>query len=128
MDQLIKSNGAGKGGDIKGQTPEASKLGEVISEYITQRVGPKQSYFSAIAEVWGELIPTKLREHCVLADFSKGQLKVTVDSPAYLYELQLRRSELLRELQRLMRGSRSTQTGDKTDAVQPIRQLKFTIG
>jgi hypothetical protein len=139
MDQREKSDGISRsGGDkrgkgIRGRPLEAgplgaSKLGEVVSEYITQQVEPRQSYFSAIAGVWGELIPAELQGHCALADFSKGRLKVIVDSPVCLYELQLHQDELLRQLRRRVREFQSGKVGEKTDTVQPLRQLKFTVG
>jgi hypothetical protein len=114
--------------DLYGKLPEASKLGEIVTEYITRRVGPRQSYFSTLAGVWDELMPTDMKGHCELTDFSGGRLRIVVDSPVYLYELQLCHNELLRELQRRMRGFKSSELGGKTDIIQPIRRLKFVVG
>ncbi len=102
-----------------GRSREAKKLGEVVSEYITQRIGPRQLCFSIVAEAWDDVVPNELRAHCILTDLSEGRLKVAVDSPVYLYELQLCRDELLKEIQRRVRG--------KTKVIQPVRQLKFTV-
>jgi hypothetical protein len=64
------------------------------------RISPQQARFSDIAEAWGRLLPAGLCGHCEIVDISGGQLAVQVDSPAYMYELQLCSSELLEELQR----------------------------
>jgi hypothetical protein len=139
MNQMNKRDGFNQPGrsrngrDILGQPREASLIGEVVTEYITRNVGPRQSYFSAVAGVWEELIPAELQAHCSLKDFSRGRLVVKVDSPVYLYELQLRRKELLREIRRRLRGAERRWVGGETDIAQagreqPIRGLKFTAG
>jgi len=125
---ISRPGGTRGGRGVVRRSLEVCKLGEVVSDYLMQQVGPRQTYFSDVVGVWGELIPAGLQEHCRLADLSDGQLKVTVDSPVYLYELQLRRDELLRQLRRRVRKVKSRKIGGEADAVQPIKQLKFTVG
>ena len=63
------------------------------------QISPRQAQFSEVAEIWNRLLPAELCGHCEIIDISGGQLKVQVDSPSYMYELQLCSSELLKELQ-----------------------------
>ena len=64
------------------------------------QISPRQAQFSEVVEIWHRLLPAELCGHCEIIDISGGQLKVQVDSPSYMYELQLCSSELLKELQR----------------------------
>ena len=78
----------------------AHSLGEVAQKLLTERIAPQQARFSQVDDLWRELLPAELQEHCEIVDISDGQLDVQVDSPSYVYELQLCSSELLSELQR----------------------------
>ncbi len=117
-----------KGADIVRRPGKESKLGEVVSEYITQHVKPRQTYFSEIAGIWNELLPADLRTHCVLKDFTEGRLYVSVDSSAYMYELKLMSSDLLREIRQRLRGTQGSRVGQAAEEIKPIRQLKFIPG
>jgi hypothetical protein len=134
MDQQVnadfssRTNGPKGGGTYGHVSREVSKLGDVVSDYISKQVGPRQSYFSALAEIWDELMPAGMQGHCALSDFSGGQLRVVVDSPVYLYELRLCQNELLRELQRRLRAVKRSGAGGMVDIAQPVRQLKFVVG
>jgi hypothetical protein len=85
------------------------RLGEVVQNFMTTCVSPRQARFGAVAELWGRLLPAELCRHCEIVDISGGQLKVRVDSPAYKYELQLCSSELLEELQQQCPKARLTE-------------------
>jgi predicted nucleic acid-binding Zn ribbon protein len=74
-------------------------LGDVVEQFMENQVSPRQARFRNVAEVWNELLPAELGEHCRISGISKGQLEVLADSPSYMYELQLCSSELLEELQ-----------------------------
>jgi predicted nucleic acid-binding Zn ribbon protein len=77
----------------------ATRLGQVAKELMESRISPQQAKFGSVPEIWNHLLPEELRRHCRIADISGGRLKVLVDLPAYMYELQLCSSELLCELQ-----------------------------
>jgi len=62
------------------------------------QISPRQAVFSEVAETWSQMLPDELARHCEIVDISAGLLKVQVDSPSYMYELQLCSSELLDEL------------------------------
>ena len=75
------------------------RLGDTINQLMEDRISPQQARFSLVAELWSQLLPAGLRQHCKIADISTGQLKVLVDLPPYMHELRLCSSELLKELQ-----------------------------
>jgi len=82
------------------QKPDRTvRLGDTIDQLMESRISPQQARFSAVAELWSQLLPDGLRRHCKIADFNAGQLKVLVDLPPYMHELRLCSSELLKELQ-----------------------------
>ena len=93
----------------------ATRLGKTLGELMKKRISPQQVRFGPVVELWDQLLPAELQRHCKIADISGGQLKVLVDSPSYLYELQLCSSELLEELQQQCPRAR-------------IRTIKFIVG
>lgn len=93
----------------------AEKLGDTLSRFMKGRVLPQQARFGPVVELWEQLLPVELSQHCKIADISGGQLKVRVDSSSYMYELQLCSSELLENLQRLCPRAR-------------IKQIKLVVG
>lgn len=98
----------------KRRSKEAVRLSEATSEFMASHIQPQQNRFDSVVGLWDELLPAGLAEHCEIVEISSGRLKVHVDSPSYMYELQLCRSELLNELQ-------------KYPAIR-IKDIKFIIG
>ncbi|KPJ66005.1 MAG: hypothetical protein AMJ43_09455 [Coxiella sp. DG_40] len=86
------------------QTP--AKLGDMIREIMNQWISPQQVKFDSVVRLWSELLPEELRQHCRIMDISAGRLKVLVDSPSYMYDLQLRSSVILAELRRRCKQAR----------------------
>jgi predicted nucleic acid-binding Zn ribbon protein len=78
---------------------DAFGLGQVAQQLMDRQISPRQAVFSEVAETWSQMLPAELGVHCEIIDISGGLLKVRVDSPSYMYELQLCSSELLEELQ-----------------------------
>jgi len=76
------------------------RLDQAVRQLVEEQVAPRQAKFSQVADAWGRLLPASLSAHCEIVDIAGGQLDVQVDSPSYLYELQLCSAELLDELQR----------------------------
>jgi len=99
----------------KSNSNRTAKLGDAVKQLMENRISPQQARFGPIAELWSQLLPAELCRHCKLADLSGGQLKVLVDSPTHLYELQLCSSQLLEELQQQCPRAR-------------IKKIKFVIG
>jgi hypothetical protein len=105
-EQLLRD--AAKGRLVK-KLDGTAKVGDVARTFVNKWVSPRQARFGAVVEVWSQLIPAELHKHCEIVDISGGQLKVRVDSPAYKYELQLCRMELLKELQNQCPKARLTE-------------------
>lgn len=83
------------------KTPEPiARLGDTLSGLMDNRISIKQAKFESVAQLWNEMLPVELRQHCRIADISGGQLKVLADSSSYKYNLQLCTTEILAELQR----------------------------
>ena len=87
-------------GRAKRRLDRTVRLGQAVQQLMAAQISPRQASFDAVVEVWRQVLPAELCQHCEIIDVSSGQLKVQVDSPSYRYELQLCGSELLRELQR----------------------------
>ena len=91
------------------------KLGEVIRELMERRISPQHTMFGLIDELWNQLLPAELSQHCEIIDISGGCLKVLVDSSSYMYELRLCSSQILEQLQ------------SECPRAQ-IKKIKFVIG
>jgi predicted nucleic acid-binding Zn ribbon protein len=75
-------------------------LGEVVSELVQNRILPQQIRFGLIIAAWHQMLPAELYRHCRIVEISNNRIQVRVDSPSYMYEMQLCRAELLKELAR----------------------------
>ncbi len=93
----------------------AVKLGDAVGDLLARQILPHAAKANSVVEVWMRLLPPSLAAHCRLAQVAAGRVKVIVDSAPYMYELQLCRSDLLRELRRQCPHAR-------------IRELDFAIG
>ena len=89
-------------------------LGQIAQQLLDGQISPRQAIFSQVTQAWSHILPAELLRHCEIVDISAGQLVVRVDSPSYMYELQLCSSELLEELQQQCPKARLT-------------RIKFTV-
>ena len=92
-----------------------ARLGDVVMEVMENRISPRQEKFGQLIKTWSDLLPEGLAEHCKIDGVSSGQLKILVDSPAFVHELRLCGSQLLEQLQQRCPRAR-------------IKNIKFTIG
>jgi len=76
------------------------KMGELVGNFV-QRVAPVHARCDSVGAALEGLLPPTMREHCRFGGVSSGSVKLLVDGAAYMYELQLCKSELLNELQRM---------------------------
>ncbi len=90
---------------VEEKRKDTCRLGDLLPGFV-QALEPVQERFDSVAEAWDGLLPDNLRSHCRLGSFSEGCLKVLADGSSYIYELQLCKAVLLRELQRLCPGAR----------------------
>ena len=62
---------------------------KTVDTFMRRKVFPRQKKLGQLANAWQELLPAELTEHSCLENFTRGTLKVLVDSPAHLAELNL---------------------------------------
>jgi hypothetical protein len=87
------------------RTADACRIGDLLCGFI-EGISPLQQQYDSVAQAWESLVPGGLETHCRIAGFANGCLKVVADGSSYVYELQLCKAVLLRELQRLCPGAR----------------------
>ncbi|MFC1761331.1 DUF721 domain-containing protein [Planctomycetota bacterium] len=81
-------------------------LGDLVSHLMDARVRPRKQTDDPVRNAWEQVVPPGLAEHCRIKTFVCGRLSITVDNPAYLYELQLCRAELQQAIQALLPQTR----------------------
>ena len=99
---------------LKAKSCAAVSVREMVTELTENTILPQHVQFRCVANLWKQVLPAELFEHCRIAGISGGRLKVVVDSPSYMYELQLCSSKILAELQRRCPQAR-------------IKRIKLTI-
>ena len=67
--------------------PSAIALGGEMIDFFKQSVAKRQTKLAKVGEIWGQLVPELLSEHCSLEGYQRGVLTVIVDSSSHLYEL-----------------------------------------
>ena len=87
-------------GHSKRPAESATRLGRMLTELMENMIAPQQERFQCLSELWRQVLPAELYEHCRVDSISAGQLKVLVDSPSHMYQLQLCSSDILAELKR----------------------------
>ena len=83
------------------RTSDACKMGELVSRFRGPALSPVHSQYDSLAQAWENLLPGNLRAHCRIGGLGNGCLKILADGSSYMFELQLCKAVLLRELQRL---------------------------
>lgn len=76
------------------------RLGQIVTDYLEKNVGPKQSVYAQLSQVWDTLLPDELASHCRLDELKGSVLSVSVDGPAYMHELRLCSAEILSQLRK----------------------------
>lgn len=96
--------------------PDTAVSMEFLKQQFKTEVEKPYKQLVSITEVWMRLVPPDLLEHTRLESFSRGVLRVAVDSSPRLYEL----DRLLRDglEQRLITEHRG----------QPFRKIQLHVG
>ena len=81
------------------RTPRTSRLGEIVKTIMETQIKPIQTRMDLVREAWSRIVPPGLLSHCRIQEVKGSILKVSVESSAYRYELQLCSQALLKELQ-----------------------------
>jgi hypothetical protein len=87
------------------RTSEACRVGDLVSTFV-QTLTPRPGRYDSVVAAVENLLPPHLQAHCRIGGFHNGSLKLLTDASSYLFELQLCRAVLLRELQHLCPGAR----------------------
>ena len=74
------------------------KVGSLVSHLMDAKVRPQKEAVDPVVAAWEAVVPPGLAGHCRVKGVQGSRLQVMVDSPAYLYELQLCSSELIKAL------------------------------
>lgn len=84
---------------------DPSKVADLVGGFV-QQLAPVHARCDSVAAALEGLLPPNMREHCRFEGVSAGNVKLLVDGASYRYELQLCKSDLLMELQRLCPSAR----------------------
>ncbi len=76
-----------------------TRIGHLVDTLMHKTIEPAQTRLDPLAQAWDEIVPPGLAEHCRVKGLVSGQLRIGVDSPVYMYELQLCSQDLLQALQ-----------------------------
>jgi hypothetical protein len=79
---------------------ETCRMGQLVSDFVG-RLAPAPGQYDSVAEALESLLPGSLRPHCRIGSLTNGSLKLVADGSSYLFELQLCKAVLLREMQHL---------------------------
>jgi len=83
---------------------EPCKMGELTNGLLA-RLTPVHERCDSVSQAWKYVLPPALQAHCRVGSIKGGCLRIDVDTASYMYELQLCKAELLKELQRLCPGT-----------------------
>ena len=82
------------------QSPSSIK--DVLGAVISSISGEKKEKIDRIRQAWDKILDKKAQKHVRLASFKTGRLVVNVDSSAWMYELNLRRQQLKKDLNKIL--------------------------
>ena len=74
------------------------QIKEIVQDVIGDMVQNKKDRYESILKVWSDVLGKKARNHTKIINVSKGKLLVNVDSSVWLFQLNLKRSQLLKKL------------------------------
>ena len=87
---------------LRRPAPAAHKLSDYVKKFVSKEITPRQKKLSRLGQAWQQLLPVELIEHSYLDSFSRGRLRVLVDTASHMGELDLLlREGLLEQLQQL---------------------------
>ena len=91
------------------------RLGEVVNALMERSIMPGQKRVNPVVEAWLGIVPPGFAPYCRVKGLVRSELRIGVDSPVYLYELQLCSQDLLKALQ-----EKVPKAG--------LRRIKFMLG
>ena len=94
---------------------EADRIDSVIKSIIGKLDKKKNLTSDEVENIWKEIVGEKASAHTRPASLRKKQLVINIDGSSWLYELTLRKNELLAKLKKRMGEDK-------------IKELRFRIG
>lgn len=82
----------------RSRSKNATRLGLSARVYLDRQDARLQKNCSVV-DVWRQVLPTVLYEHCRLAGISRGVLRVEAEPGSYMHEMRMASAELLEHLQ-----------------------------
>ena len=71
---------------------------EIVHRVIGQMAPAQSASSQQLHALWGKALETKELKHTRLSGFKRGSLFVDVDSPAWLYQMNMRQAKILGKL------------------------------
>jgi hypothetical protein len=71
----------------------------IIPEVIDKLAGGNPEWQNSLNRAWEAAVDNKTRKHAKLYRFHKGKLLINVDSPVWMFQLNFKKTALLRRLQ-----------------------------
>lgn len=111
----------------------ATPIKSVLEAVIFKMSGEKKHTIERIKEAWQAAVDKKTHIHARPVSFRSGRLVVNVDSSAWMYELNLRKGEILAKLNEAV-GEKRPPAGEKGSGAATgrpavaIKELMLRIG
>jgi hypothetical protein len=86
---------------------------DVINKVIGGIAGKSPDAHNKINRIWLNLLTEQELKHTKLMGVNEGTLSVSVDSPAWMYQMRIRQTKILKQLK---------------EEVSEIKQIRFKIG
>ncbi|HLF18901.1 MAG TPA: DciA family protein [Candidatus Omnitrophota bacterium] len=71
---------------------------EIVKDVISKMSQKQPDIRDQLDRVWLEIIDGKQRKHMRLTGIKDGQVSVCVDSPAWLFQMKIKKGEILKKL------------------------------
>ena len=74
------------------------QIKDIVSQVITHISSGRPEIHNKIQRIWQNLFDKKTTQHTAIVGLQKGKLIVNVDSPAWLFQMNLQRRKVLERL------------------------------
>ena len=75
------------------------QIKDIVNSVLNKLVPQEVSNLGNIEEIWQEIAGQRIQRHTHIAGLKKNQLIVDVDSSAWIYQLNLLKNKLLKDIQ-----------------------------
>lgn len=86
---------------------------DIINKVIGDIAEQNPSSYDKVDRIWQNLLSKQELEHTKLSGIKEGTLAVCVDSPAWLYQMRIRQTRILKQLK---------------EEISDIKHIRFKIG